>query len=83
MNFVSFDLCHVAGLKVLTVATDETDGFRRFMRTANKYQLNVKVGFITVTSCTSCSSYSRLILYLYACLDQHRFDQASGAKMKL
>ena len=46
MNFISFDLCHVAGLKVLTVATDETDGFRRFMRTANKYQLDVKVRFI-------------------------------------
>ncbi|KAK2187715.1 hypothetical protein NP493_156g03050 [Ridgeia piscesae] len=30
-------------VQVLTVATEETDGFRRFMRTANKYQLNVKV----------------------------------------
>ncbi|KAK6177441.1 hypothetical protein SNE40_015540 [Patella caerulea] len=36
-------ICLFADLLALTVATEETDGFKRFMRSAKKYDLNVKV----------------------------------------
>jgi hypothetical protein len=30
----------------LTVATDETDGFKRFMRSADIYNIKIKVGYL-------------------------------------
>ena len=36
-------ICFFAGILVITVATEETDGFKRFMMSANKHKLNVKV----------------------------------------
>ena len=41
--FVNKLLLFTDGLLVLTVATEETDGFRRFLRSARIYNLNVEV----------------------------------------
>lgn len=43
MNF-SIMLCLPEKLLVVTVATKETDGFRRFLRSAKHFNYTVKVG---------------------------------------
>lgn len=39
-----FFLCFPEKLLVLTVATEETDGFQRFLQTARYFNYSVKVG---------------------------------------
>ena len=44
-NMIIYMLTIVADLLVITVATDETDGFKQFLRSAKKYGIKVKVLF--------------------------------------
>ena len=41
----------VPDLLVITVATDETDGFKQFLHSAKKYGLKVKVPFTALCFC--------------------------------
>ena len=71
-NFVDDDLL------VITVATDETDGFRRFMRSARKYNLNVTVGYMSI--CIPCELVV-IILSPIICAYNFAYDDSSSYKM--
>ena len=43
MIFRSTFLITISGLLLVTIATEENDGFRQFMRSAKLYDLDVKV----------------------------------------
>ena len=44
-SYKKLNYCSVAELLVLTVATEPTDGFKRFMRSAEVYGIDVKVSW--------------------------------------
>ena len=61
----------IAGLLVMTVATSETDGFKRFMASTKKYGLDVKVNknmldiFILLFICVCMYMYMCVCVYIY------------------